>query len=487
MDRLILIDTSCGQTRLAVMEDGELCELYIEGGDDRKRVGDIYVGRVMNVLPGMKSAFIDIGHDKNAYLAAEDAPGDLNLPIDKRVRPGDELMVQAIREPGGDKGIRVTTRITIPGRMMILYPTNAHVGISKKIEDEGERERLRRVALAALPEGMGAIMRTAAEGADEGGIADEIARLADIYEDVARRGRHAKAPALIREEDGAVERVVRDLLPAGPARIVTGDAEVKERILRAIGDLPEAGECEISIYPSPVRMFAAHGVEKRIADALKRRVWLKSGGYVVFDSTEALTAIDVNTGKFTGSREFSDTILKINLEAAEVIARQLRVRNIGGIVIVDFIDMDSGEHRERLIEAFARELKRDRVRINLVGFTGLGLIELTRKKTDLPLRLRLTADCPECGGAGRVPDAAATVAEILRELAGTDLNIKGGGWLVRAPGGIVHELNLMRAPCEAPVYMVTDGGARGGQYTLAPVKPGEVPQGAVRMRTDDRR
>ncbi len=425
MKNRILVDCDHGLTRVAVLEEGDLAEYYVEREGRCCMVGNVYVGRVQNVLPGMQAAFIDIGTDKNAFLYLGDEQADRSdyafgegsqVPQMVKVRPGQELMVQVVKEPEGQKGPRVTTHVTVPGRLAVLATAGSYIGISRRIEDEEERERLRAAAEAVCPEGMGLILRTAAVGTAQEELEDEVRFLKAEWDVIARKGKHASAPKRIHREDTLLLRTIRDLFTSCTEEMLIAD----EKLYQSAFEHIEARSPELldraKFYQGPVSLFERHGVEDKADKALARKVWLKSGGYLIFDTTEALTVIDVNSGKFVGKKDLQDTVFRVNIEAASEIARQLRLRDVGGIIIIDFIDMEDTPRREELVETLRAKLKCDRNKTNVVGLTGLGLVEMTRKKTRACLSRAVQKPCPCCGGGGMVfsPDQIARKA--LREI-----------------------------------------------------------------------
>ncbi|NLG23866.1 MAG: Rne/Rng family ribonuclease, partial [Clostridiales bacterium] len=346
----ILLEVGPSQTRLALLEDGDVAELYIERAGSERGTGNILLGRVANVLPGMQAAFVDIGQPKNGFLFAgdiridpsefgpeADALGDQlrRLPIQKLVKSGQEILAQVIKEPGGDKGPRITNHVTLPGRLTVLLPTVNYVGISRRIDDEAERGRLRELAEAARPEGMGLIVRTAAEGAQPEELAHDVEYLKRLWASIVARAAAAKAPALLHRDEGLAHRAVRDMLTDEVRALWVDDKAQFEQLRDAAALISPDLAARVALHDNERPLFALHRVDAALERALSRKVWLKSGGYLVFDYAEALTVIDVNTGKFTGSHSLSDTVFAINCEAAAEIARQIRLRNIGGIIVID--------------------------------------------------------------------------------------------------------------------------------------------------------
>lgn len=417
MRKEILVTVDLDETRAAILEDGELVEVFIERPVHQRIVGNIYKGKVENVLPGMQAAFVDIGLERNSFLYVDDAlPGreqiegeevvpqpSRKLTIKEIVKPGQEIIVQVAKEPIGTKGARVTRNLTLPGRFLVLMPQVDYIGVSRRITDERERERLKNLAQKVKPEGMGLIVRTVAEGAGEDELARDAAFLERLWERVSAKAESVKAPSLVHRDLSLVHRLVRDGLDDTVSLFMIDDREAYQRALEVLefqaSDLKE----RLKLYTrTDQSLFDFYGVEMELEKGLKRRVWLKSGGYLVIDQTEALTAIDVNTGKFVGTTNLADTVFKTNLEAAKEIAHQLRLRDIGGIIIIDFIDMEITEHQQRVIKTLEEELKRDRTRANVLGLTQLGLVEMTRKKSRQNLDEALTRPCHYCDGRGKL-------------------------------------------------------------------------------------
>lgn len=417
MRREILVSVDFDETRAAILEEGDLVEFSIERPVHQRVVGNIYKGRVENVLPGMQAAFVDIGLDRNSFLYVDDAvPGKADLeeepvetPLPTRpltikdvVRPGQEILVQVAKEPIGTKGARVTRHITLPGRFLVLMPNVDYIGVSRRISDEKERERLKQLAAQIKPSGVGLIVRTIAEGAGEQEFTQDVHFLVRLWERISGRSQSAPAPSLVHRDLSLVQRVVRDWFDDSVSQLTIDSKEEYQRAAEIV-DLhaPQLKERLKFFTRIDQSLFDFHGVELELEKALKKRVWLKSGGYIVIDQTEALTAIDVNTGKFVGTTNLADTVFKTNLEAAREIARQLRLRDIGGIIIIDFIDMDVPEHRQKVLRTLEEELRRDRTRANVLGLTQLGLVEMTRKKSRQNLDEALMRPCTYCDGRGK--------------------------------------------------------------------------------------
>ena len=419
----ILVNVTPQETRVAVIEQGVTQEVHIERASSRGLVGNIFMGRVIRVLPGMQSAFIDIGGARAAFLHVADIWGQRHgglpaAPIEKLLGEGQNLMVQVVKDPIGTKGARLSTQISIAGRYLVYLPQDSHIGISQRIEDEEERAHLRERLQQLLPteDKGGYIIRTVAESASERGLKSDVDYLRRLWGGIQDRAATAAPLTPLYQGLDLSLRVLRDFVHEETARVLVDSRETYQKMSGFGQDFtPNVAE-RIEHYRGERPLFDLYGVEDEIEKALGRRVELKSGGYLVFDQTEALTTVDVNTGGFVGGRSFDDTIFKTNLEAAQVIARQLRLRNIGGMIIVDFIDMDTEEHRNAVLNEFRKALARDRTHMSVNGFTQLGLVEMTRKRTRESLAQVLCEPCPVCDGRARLKTAQTVCYAILREL-----------------------------------------------------------------------
>ncbi|MDD5180518.1 MAG: ribonuclease G [Gallionellaceae bacterium] len=417
----ILINVTPQETRVAVMQQGVVQELHVERGSHMGMVGNVYVGRVKRVLPGMQSAFIDIGLERSAFLHVADIwenryNGDTK-PIEKMLHDGQNLLVQVIKDSIGSKGARLSTQISIAGRLLVYLPQESHIGVSQRIESEAERELLRGKLQQLLPGGHGGyIIRTMAEAASDKDFSADIEYLDKLWSRLQEQAKISPAPSLIYQDLDISLRVLRDFVNEDTTRILVDSRETYLRMASFAQDYASGAMQRLGHYTGERPLFDLYGVEEEIEHALSSRVNLKSGGYLIIDQTEALTTVDVNTGGFVGGRNFDDTIFKTNLEATHVIARQLRLRNLGGIIICDFIDMDSPEHRNAVLEEFRKALARDRTRITVNGFSALGLVEMTRKRTRESLAHVLCESCPTCQGRGEVKTAQTVCYEILREI-----------------------------------------------------------------------
>ncbi len=422
MSEEILINVTPQETRVAVIYLGAVQELHIERASQRGLVGNIYLGRVSRVLPGMQSAFIDIGLERAAFLHVADIwetrSENPSRPIERILHEGQSLLVQVIKDPIGSKGARLSTQLSMAGRFLVYLPQETRIGISQKIEDEAERGLLRERLTRILPqdEHGGFIIRTMANMAEDMELAADVEYLHTIWDSVQARAAASKAPCLIYQELDLAHRVLRDMATAETTRILVDSRETYQRMLAFAQEFTRNVADRLTLYTAERPLFDLYNVEEEVERALARRVDLKSGGYLIIDQTEALTTIDVNTGAFTGVRSFDDTVFKTNLEAAQAIARQLRLRNLGGIIILDFIDMENPEHKEAVLAELTRALARDRTRMTINGFTSLGLVEMTRKRTRDSLARQLCEPCPTCQGRGMVKTAQTVCYEILRAI-----------------------------------------------------------------------
>jgi len=424
----ILINVTPQETRVAVMANGVVQELQVERTASRGLVGDIYMGRVVRVLPGMQSAFIEIGLERAAFLHVADiwearANGEVgsapaSRPIEKILAEGQPLMVQVVKDPIGTKGARLSTQISIAGRLLVHLPQDSHIGISQRIEDETERKLLREKVQHLLPaeERGGYIVRTVAESATDAELANDVAYLRRLWGYIRERAQTSHAPSVLHQDLSLAQRVLRDFVDEDTGRIVVDSRENFARLQAFAADYVPKVLPKIEHYAGERPLFDLYNVEEEIEKALARRVELKSGGYLIIDQTEAMTTIDVNTGGFVGVRNFDDTIFKTNLEAAHVIARQLRLRNLGGIIIIDFIDMENEDHRAAVLAEFNKALARDRTKMTVNGFSQLGLVEMTRKRTRESLERVLCEPCATCNGRGTLKTARTVCYEILREI-----------------------------------------------------------------------
>lgn len=490
MKQTILMESVRGETRMAVIEDDRLCELYVDRPNSDDVIGTIHLGRVENVLPGMNAAFVDIGMEKNGFLYAGDIDaGDPalrkrldGLRVEKLVRPGQEILVQVVKAQSGQKGHRVSSHLTLPGRTLVLLPNVCYVGVSRKISDDGERRRLRAAADALVRDtGMGLIVRTAAAGLPEDALKREYDALSTQWRDIEARAAVATAPKKVYSNTSLALRCVRDRLNGDVDAVwADGPALYDDIRARAEAMAPEWAD-RIRLYDGEMPLFDLYRVDAQLDKAMRKYVWLKSGGSLVIEETEAMTVIDVNTGKFTGKRDLEETLLRLNCEAAEEIVRQLRLRDVGGIVIVDFIDMKAPENNERLL-ALLRELaKTDQSRLSVVGMTGLGLVELTRKKERRPLSRQLLHACPACGGDGATPSYETTARRIVREVWQRRRRGETNPVLVTAAEPVVKRLRAIGVPEGGGVYAVK-GDVPPGEYDISPADVAHLPEQCKRLK-----
>ncbi|MDR2220947.1 MAG: ribonuclease G [Methylobacillus sp.] len=421
MSEEILINVTPQETRVAIMEQGVVQELHVERASSLGLVGNVYRGTVCRVLPGMQSAFIDIGLSRAAFLYIADIleyETNAEKPIQELLYEGQTVMVQIIKEPIGSKGARLTMQISIAGRFLVYLPQQEHIGVSQRIEDESERDALRDRLLRLLPEQRegGYIIRTLADVATDEELLADIEYLNKVWANIQAANSEAAHGSLVYQDLTLPLRVLRDVVNENASRILVDSGGTYQKMLEFAERYAGGVKNRIERYPGDRPLFEANNVEQEIEKALSRKVELKSGGYLIFDQTEALTTVDVNTGGFVGGRSLADTIFKTNLEAAQSIARQLRLRNLGGIIIIDFIDMEEEEHRQAVLDELRKAVAKDRVRTTIHGFSGLGLVEMTRKRTRESLAHILCEPCHACQGRGEIKTARTVCYEILREL-----------------------------------------------------------------------
>lgn len=476
MGNILVINTTAQETRVALVENGTISEFYVERKRERGIVGNVYKGRVLRVLPGMQASFVDIGQDKAAFLyvadvynqheayqsearveepAATDAGNagndDATIPqsrgrtrptgpIEERLREGQEILIQVAKEAIGTKGARVTSHITLPGRFLVHMPTFDHIGVSRRIEDPAERERLRLIVEQHRAGGTGFIVRTASEGVPEEQIVRDLRYLSDLWRDILRGFEQQRAPALLYEDLDLATRAARDLFGEDIDELIVDDPEEHAGIVRFVERFMPSRLDAVTRYELAEPLFDAYGIEIEVTRALARKVWLKSGGYLVIDTTEALTAIDINTGKFVGSSSLEETIVQINLEAVWEIVYQLRLRNIGGLIIIDFIDMDEADNRKAVFEELERALAADKAKTNVLAISEFGLVEMTRKRVRESLLQTLCEPCFYCEGRGYIKTRESVAFEILREIRREAPAIAQPGVEVRAHPDVAHLL-----------------------------------------------
>jgi len=483
MTNELVVNVTPGETRIARLENGAVTELYVERASESGIVGNIYKGKVVRVLPGMQAAFVEIGLDRTAFIHASDAlppelvaTGEFKIPglsdsdsdsdddtgeaaleadtdsetaeddegapkagkkrrrkrpvprntkIQDLLKEGKEIIVQVTKEPMGTKGARLTSYCSLPGRYLVFMPTINHIGVSRRIGDDKERRRLKEIIIKHRPEGAGIIVRTASEGVSEEDLVADIQYLTKTWTEIESRASKGKSPMMAHSELDVTLRVVRDLFTADIDRLVIDSKPEHERIQTFVHTFMPEMKQSVELYDSAEPLFDKYGIEVEVTRALGRKVWLKSGGYIIIERTEALTAVDVNTGRFVGKRNVEDTILKTNLEAVKEIVYQLRLRNIGGIIILDFIDMERQSDRTKVYNALKEALKTDRAKTNITKISELGLVEMTRKRTREEIQRILTDPCPYCEGKGYLKSPQTLVYEIFREIQREARHFKG--------------------------------------------------------------
>jgi ribonuclease G len=464
----LIINVTPHETRAALIENGLVTELYMERDRQKGFVGNVYKGKVLRVLPGMQAAFVDIGLDRAAFLFVADIyrddwrdysfflsgedqetfveqgnyqePADpesiydlmmprkippQDVPIEDILKEGQEILVQVTKDPMGTKGPRVTMHASLPGRHLVFMPTVNHIGVSRRIEDEVERERLKSIIEHIRPPQTGFIVRTVSKGKLEKEFKADMDFLVKLWEDIQKRSEEAVAPSLLHKDLNLTLRLIRDVFTTQIDRLLIDSQDEYNRVLHFVETVMPKLSNHVHYYNQDEPIFDAYRAEVQISEALRRKVWLKSGGYIVIDEVEALTAIDVNTGKFVGHRNLNDTILKTNLEAVKEIAYQLRLRNIGGIIVIDFIDMEKKDHRDHVFQALTEALKSDRAQTYVLRFTELGLVEMTRKRTRESILRALGTSCPYCDGKGYVKSPQTICHEIFRQVQRESVMLQG--------------------------------------------------------------
>ncbi|MCI2000141.1 MAG: Rne/Rng family ribonuclease [Clostridia bacterium] len=398
----LLIDSSFFQTRIVLAQDDEPIEMFYESKKQKSIVGNIYAGRIVSVLKGMQACFVDIGEEKNAYLP---------LGGQKKIKANSTMCVQVEKDAYGQKGAVLTDRISFTGTFVVLIPNDKGFGISKKITDQNERDRIFNIMQEIVPDGFGLIIRTEGFGKSREEFKKEIDELI-LSAEAVEKADFIKAPCLLRSDDDTVIRAIRELFTSDVDEMIINDTHYYDKALKSIRQYPE----KIKLYEQNIPLFEYYGIESKLEKLYQNKVWLKSGGFIIIEQTEACVVIDVNTGKFTGKKDIQETFLKTNLEAADEIAHQIRLRNLSGIIIIDFIDMKYSENREILQKRLENDVKHDRIKTTVVGMTKLGLMQITRKKTSIPLLMQMSDSCLCCKGRGFVPSAEYTAGKVLREI-----------------------------------------------------------------------
>lgn len=458
-----LIDSE--EVRIAIIDErGKLYEFYYERMLEHQRTGEIYKARVDTVLKGMNSAFLNLGDGKNGFLYLDDVKGI-------EVRQGMEMLVQVVKNARKGKGARVSPRISLAGRYMVLIPGGHETGVSKRIESDTERTRLRTMAKKLRPDGFGIIIRTVAEGCEEQDLKNDAESLAAQWETICRCAKQNSAPCLVHHDTGLLERVLRDELTEEVDEIVIDCEDEKAAVEDIVKRFFPDKEIEVNLFRGKMPLFDVYGLENQIAELQSRKVWLSSGAYLVIDQTEALTVIDVNTGKFVGSKNLNDTVMQTNMEAAVEIARQLRLRALGGIVVVDFIDMENEEDNHALVRHLNELFKNDRCKARVYGVTGLGLVEITRKRARTDMRTALMRSCPYCGGLGAIPSEETVALQIKRFIRKVVLSSKSEALLVECCSSVaeyIYEnfLEVWEEEFERKIFIRGCPGMQWSKYRL---------------------
>lgn len=435
MKKEIYISESSGETRIALTEDSELVEFFVEKPENERMVGNIYKGQVENVIDGMQAAFVDIGFETNAFLPYSEVednnspfPGLLDAPDEdesnghfkKRsrgrahpaLRSGEDIIVQVIKEPYRGKGPRVTTSVSLPGRFMVLLPYAEHVGVSRKINNRNEKRRLKRIGYEIKPENYGIIVRTVADGKSKQELKNDIDQLIDTWKKVESTIKSGKSPCIVYKDMEMASSIIRDVFTSDVDRVMVDNKKLYKKLVGYLKQTSPQLTEQIHLYRERIPIFEKYNIDKEIEKSLNRKVWLKSGGHLVIEHTEAMVTIDVNSGKFIGKKNHEQNSLKINMEAAREIGRQLRLRDIGGLIVVDFIDMQDDRNKKRVYDEMKKETKRDRAKIAITSLSDFGLMEMTRQRIRLSLLLSTSEECPVCRGTGRVPSKESMVTKI---------------------------------------------------------------------------
>lgn len=455
MKKEILINSTSDEVRIAITEDGRLTELFYESPDLNRNVGDIYLGKVAKVMHGIRAAFIDLGFPQDAFLHFSDMDTSVNdytsvlgddsdvdedddedltpqqtgnrnyskeKPLPSNIERGQDIIVQITKEPVGNKGVRVTTKYSIPGRYLVLIPYNRRIGVSKKIYNFREKRRLRNIIRPVLPEGFGAIIRTVAAGQDENLILDDLNKLISAWNEIQNKLNASKVPALLYKDASTTSSVMRDLFRDDIGKITIDSRKLYKQIKTYVDDTSPEFSDKVEFYSEKAPLFDVRNIEKQIEESLNKKVWLKNSGYLVIETTEAMTVIDVNSGKYAKSREQETNSLKINFDAAKELVRQLRLRDIGGIIVVDFIDLYEDENKRKLYEEIRKEFRRDRAKVTVLPMSDFGIVQITRQRIRQSILHRMSNQCPMCSGTGRVQSNMSYITEIER-------------WLQRYKGG----------------------------------------------------
>ncbi len=457
MTRDLIVSTTPQETKVALLEDGVVSEIFIERETHRGIAGNVYKGRVTRVLPGMQSAFVDIGQERDAFLhvadvfeelpenllAPEEVEAARSAPIEDRLREGQEVVVQVLKEPLGTKGARITSHVSLPGRYLVLMPTVEHVGVSRKITDDEERRRLKTVLKEIRQErgGGGLIARTAGQGRDREDFLRDGRYLSKTWDEARALATRQPAPTLLHREPSLVQRLLRDLLSGDVGSIRLDNDREFQRTLDLVNQLLPDLAARVRLHNEGNPILEEYGVSAELEGALRPKVWLSTGGYIVINQTEALVAIDVNTGRFVGKKQLEETLLRANLDAVREIVRQIRLRDLGGIIVVDFIDMEERKSRQKVLLAFEQELRKDRSPTKVLSVNEFGLVILTRKRVKQSLERLLCQACPYCTGSGMIKSVATVCSEIYDEVRKVAADMDGHRLLLRVNPEVARALS----------------------------------------------
>lgn len=503
MSREIIVNVDTRETRVALIESGKLVELHLER--EERVVGSIYKCKVSNVLPGMDAAFVEIGLERNAFLYVADIlpEADDEYPAAKRdtrhlhikdlLKIGQELLVQVIKGPRGTKGARVSTRISLPGRYLVIMPDADNIGVSRKIEDSSERDRLKKIADNIRPLGFGLIVRTEAEGRSETDLRQDLEFLLRMWNQIQEKSTKIAAPGLVHQDLSLIYKTIRDVFGAEVSSMIVDSPIDYEKAVELVELLSPKLKSHVHLYDDTEPIFERYAVEAEIERLLRRKVWLKSGGHLTIDETEALTTIDVNTGKYIGSTSLSDTILKTNLDAVSEIARQLRLRDIGGMIIIDFIDMANPKDRQHVMTALDKALRKDRTRTKISHISPLGLVEMTRKRTGETISELLTDPCPYCQGRGRIESAQTISIQVERDLKKMVSEVDDEAFVltvnpevaVQLVGPVGETVDEIERHLRRAVYVRADENLQVDKYEITPGSMQELEKQLMSHKSSD--
>ncbi len=491
----IIVNAMPAETRIAVLEDGLLTEFWMDRETTRASVGDIYKGRVEKVLPGLQAAFVDIGTGKSGFLSLDDVafdPADFDdddggkakrpRRLEQLLKAGQEILVQVTKEPISAKGPRLTAQVSLPGRLCVLVPAESGIGVSRRIENREERRRLKEAVRGLLPPGCGAIVRTAAQGEPDKKLKVDLSWLAKAWDGVAGAAKKVRAPARVHAQPPLVIGLLQDLASYDIKRVVVDDKGMQKLLADQLGKTDPDLRRKLQLHKGDRPVFEAYDVEGQLEKAVQRKVWLKGGGHLTIEQTEALAAIDVNSGKFVGRSNPEDTVFKVNLVAAREVARQVRLRDMGGIIVIDFIDMEKRSHRQAVVDEFKKALASDRSRPKVYDISPLGLVEMSRKRVRPSLWQSLSQECPACGGTGRVLSPLTMALKLERWLAGRGEGLKrrkiqiavNPAFLDHLRGDGAHVISNLRRQQRTEVYLVADKQLPMSEFAVTDLDGGQL-------------